>query len=198
MAKSPRSSASDCGGRDSDNSGTPDPLTEYTQALGDEGCERSVNSYGTGVARVFDVEFPPNGPLGITFEWAVDPAARWYGDGGTPVASPRTPPLGASTLPPISPSPTSKPTGHAAPPLELPVGPALLPHALRIQSFPALQPLESPRSVAPGAGTTSAGGGDSEISIDGETQPTAVTAVAIFQTFSAKGPRASDESRMYA
>lgn len=185
MSVSSRCSANDSGG-DSD-SGTPEPATEHPQALGDEGGGSGGSSSGVDLPRVFEVEFPPTGPLGITFEWAVDPRALWYGDGGTPATSPRTPPLGSSTLPPISPSPSSATKSRAAHPLEPPVGPAVLPHALRIQSFPDLPPLVTPRSSTPEAGTTTTAGGDNKITADGEIQPTTVTSSDI-QAFPTKNP----------
>lgn len=164
------------GGGDSDGSGTPEPPIGRPQApVGAAGGSGGEN-YGVDGIRVFEVEFPPTGPLGITFEWAADPEARSHGDGGTPVTSPRTHPLGSSTLPPISPSPSSARAGHADHPLRPPVGPALLPHALRIQSFPDLPPIEtSTPSATAGAGTTTTAGEESEASIDGETKSTAVT-----------------------
>lgn len=156
---------------------------------------------------VFEVTFPPTGPLGITFEWAVDPAAalpppgrpstgtavplespsigrqqeRLLGmnnattpftgrSGSTPVSTPRAPPLSPSTLPPISSSPSSGPKQGADHPLEPPRAPAMLPHALRIQSFPRLEPQEmnSPRLVNPGGGTTAIAAGESSPPPGGE------------------------------
>lgn len=183
------SSRSD-GGGDSDSGAPSAPPTEHPRALGDESGSNGGNTYGVDVPRVFEVEFPPTGPLGITFEWAADPAALyWPGDGGTPAASPRTPPLGSSTLPPISPSPSSALKGRAAHQLEAAVGPSLLPHALRIQSFPVLPPLETstPRSATAGAGTTTAAGEESKTSADGKTKLTAeTTVVTLFQAFFAQ------------
>ena len=166
-------SRSDSGG--DSGSVTPEPPSGRPQAPGDESGRDGGNSCGVDAPRVFEVEFPPTGPLGITFEWAADPAALWSGDGGTSEASPRTPPLGPSTLPPISPSPSLAPTSRTTHQLEPPVGQSLVPHALRIQSFPVVPPLEiTPRSATAGAETTYTEGGAGQTSANGELKHTVV------------------------
>lgn len=170
------SSRSDSGG-DSDR-GTPEPPTEHPRTPGDASRGSGGKIIGVSTPRVFEVEFPPTGPLGITFEWAADPGALWGGDGSTPVSSPRTPPLGSSTLPSISPSPPSARKGRAVHSLEpTAVSPAWLPHALFIQSFPDLPPIETstPRSATAGVGTAITAGGGGEASADGEVKSTAVS-----------------------
>ena len=196
MLSSRSEGGGDSGGH-SGGSGTPEPPIGHPQApVGAAGGIGGEN-YGVDGIRVFEVEFPPTGPLGITFEWAADPEARSHGDGGTPVTSPRTHPLGSSTLPPISPSPSSARAGHADHPLRPPVGPALLPHALRIQSFPDLPPIEtSTPSATAGAGTTTTAGEESEASIDGETKSTAVTSDDVSGVLR-QHPHTSHEPRMY-
>lgn len=198
------------GGDSIDSTRLSEPPTRHSRLPGDDGG-------GSGIPRVFEVTFPATGPLGITFEWAVDstavalpPTGRLStatdsmhplvspragrrqerllgmintttpssgGGGGTPETTSRALPLNPSTLPPISSSPSSAPKDGAGHSLEPPLAPALLPYALRIQSFPRLPPQEpqSLHSVIPGGRITAAAGGDSSLLPGGEVEPPAAT-----------------------
>ena len=127
-----------------------DPTTAYSQDTGGGDGDGDGRSFSIDAPHEFEVEFPPTGPLGITFEWAADSTAMFRaGDGSTTVTTPRTaPPLDPSTLPPIGSSPSSAPKDRAIHPLG-PPSPPSLPHSLRILSFPRLPPKESL-----GSGTT--------------------------------------------
>lgn len=187
MPSSSRASDSGVGS----DSGTPSPLTEHPRVLSDQCGGSGGNIHGVDAPRVFEVEFPPTGPLGITFEWAADPGALRCGDGSTPAASPRTPRFRSSTLPPISPSPSSTPKGRAAHPLEPPARPGLLLHALRVQSFPELPSMETNTR----AGTTITEGGEGKTSTDGEIHP--ITEISSdVSGFLRREPRASDQPRV--
>lgn len=136
----------------------------YSEGAGDGDGGSDGRTSNIDAPHEFEVEFPPTGPLGITFEWAVDSTTLFSGgNGSTPVATPRaTSPLDSSTLPPIDSSPSLAPKDGAIHPPGL--SPPL-PHSLRILSFPRLPPQEAQRT-----GTTTDDAIANASTRDGETE----------------------------
>ncbi len=165
--------------------------TAYSQGTGGGDGGRDGRNSNIDAPHEFEVEFPPTGPLGITFEWAVDSTTPFSGGNGRtpPVVTPRaTSPLDSSTLPPIgsSPSSASKDRAIHRPGLPPPRQPPPLPHSLRILSFPRLPPQETQKT-----GITTNDTGANASTRDGETESSDRTGGGDRRSLH-QSPRASD------